>query len=246
MKSIITFTAVILIICITYNASAVNKSHQIILGEHVEVIQITDNIWMHISKSEYPGYGLVSANGMIVCDDTYAVIVDTPWNDSQTSILCDWITTVLKKKIQYTVPTHSHEDCMGGIGEIKKRGITTVALEMTKQIAERNNLILPDLTFSEKQTLKIGNIMLELYWPGGGHSKDNITVWEPSEKVLFAGCILKTSGAKSLGNTKEADMENWADSVKILKQIYPNPDVIIPGHGKPGTRELYDHTLSLF
>ncbi len=39
--------------------------------------------------------------------------------------------------------------------------------------------------------IKINNISLEVFYPGEGHSKDNITIWIPEYKVLFGGCFNK-------------------------------------------------------
>lgn len=65
-----------------------------------------------------------------------------------------------------------------------------------------------------------------MYYPGKGHSADNIVVWLPQYKVLFGGCLVKSLDYGGLGSTTDAE-------------------VIVPGHGGWGSIELTEHTLEL-
>jgi len=49
---------------------------------------------------------------------------------------------------------------------------------------------------------------IRIYYPGGGHTADNIVLWFPSKKILFGGCMLKDSNSKSLGNLSDAKLED--------------------------------------
>ena len=37
-----------------------------------------------------PSWGRVGANGLVVVSGNEALLIDTPWNDSLTSMLCRW------------------------------------------------------------------------------------------------------------------------------------------------------------
>jgi metallo-beta-lactamase class B len=74
---------------------------------------------------------------------------------------------------------------------------------------------------------------------------DNIVVWFPSERILFAGCMAKEMKSRSLGNIIDADIAGWPSTVKKALDEYPLAEIVIPGHGAYGGRELLKHTLEL-
>lgn len=87
--------------------------------------------------------------------------------------------------------------------------------------------------------------MLEAFYPGGGHTIDNIVVWLPKSKILFGGCLVRSLESKSLGYVGEAHIEQWSDSVKRVLAKYSEAKLVIPGHGKFGDIELLNHTEKL-
>lgn len=93
--------------------------------------------------------------------------------------------------------------------------------------------------------MKVGNTVIEAFYPGEGHSKDNITVWLPQSQLLFGGCFIKSLEAKDLGNLSDANVEQWDDSVQKVIDKYPNVKTVVPGHGTWGDKGLLFHTLDL-
>jgi metallo-beta-lactamase class B len=51
---------------------------------------------------------------------------------------------------------------------------------------------LPQYTFTHDTTFNIAGVTLQAYYPGAGHTRDNIVVWVPQDKVLFGGCLIKS------------------------------------------------------
>lgn len=100
----------------------------------------------------------------------------------------------------------------------------------------------------EAYELKCGTETLQLYYPGESHSPDNITVYDPNKKVLFGGCMVKSLDSKNLGNTSDANLNAWPQSIEKLKEKYTSENVkhVIPGHGKAGDTQLLIHTSELF
>ena len=49
---------------------------------------------------------------------------------------------------------------------------------------------------------------LKVFYPGPGHTSDNITVGIDGTDIAFGGCLIKDSKAKSLGNLGDADTEH--------------------------------------
>ena len=86
---------------------------------------------------------------------------------------------------------------------------------------------------------------MELEFPGNGHTDDNIVAWIPEEKVLFAGCLVRSLAAQDLGNISEADLKAYPDTLKKLQDEYKDAEIVVPGHGSPGNRDLIKHTIDL-
>ena len=56
---------------------------------------------------------------------------------------------------------------------------------------------------------------LKVFYPGPGHTSDNITVGIDGTDIAFGGCLIKDSKAKSLGNLGDADTEHYAASARV-------------------------------
>ena len=87
--------------------------------------------------------------------------------------------------------------------------------------------------------------MIECFYFGPAHSSDNIVVWIPSEKILFAGCMVKSIDATNLGNTADGDLNAYPHTIDRLLSRFPDAKIVIPGHGKFGGLELILHTKEL-
>ncbi len=215
------------------------------LSKDVEINSLAPGIWRHVTYKEMAGWGRVPANGLIVVDGEHAALVDTPWTPEQTAILLDWVEKNLKAKVEAVVASHSHVDCLGGLAEAHKRGIRSIGLEKTRGLALASGVEAPKETFAGARKLAVGGRELELYYPGPGHTVDNIVTWIAGEKVLFGGCLVKAADATDLGNTAEADLAAWPATLANVKERCPGARLIVPGHGDPGGPELIDHTLEL-
>ena len=87
---------------------------------------------------------------------------------------------------------------------------------------------------------------IEIYFPGASHSPDNLVVYFPQKRILFGGCMVKSLESTDLGNTADADLEEWPKSVnRVLERYKDKADIIVPGHGKCGNSDLLVHTIEL-
>ena len=62
---------------------------------------------------------------------------------------------------------------------------------------------------------------LKVFYPGPGHTSDNITVGIDGTDIAFGGCLIKDSKAKSLGNLGDADTEHYAASARAFGAAFP-------------------------
>ncbi len=210
----------------------------------IRVTQLAAGVWWHVSYQEMPSFGRVGANGMIVVSGDRVVMVDMPWNDKQTGQLCDWIGERFGSTLTDVVATHSHADCMGGLEEAHRRGARSYACQLTGRFARDVGGPVPQILFDDRLRLSLGELTLELWFPGGGHTRDNIVAWVPERKVLFGGCLVKRSGA-GMGNTSDADLDGWPLSIRHVMAAYSSVRRVIPGHGPPGGFDYLRYTHQL-
>ncbi len=220
-------------------AEAVEVSEDIVLHP------IAEGVWVHTTYFDVPGSGRCPANGLVVIDGEEALLVDLPWTDEQTGVLCDWIAENHGAAVKVVVPTHFHQDCMGGLAEAHRRGATSWASDKTVALARQKGLPVPRLPFRVRAALRCGSTVAYATTHGPGHSIDNIVVWLPKQKILFGGCLVKSLDAESLGNTQDGDLQAYPTTLQRVRAAYPQAKIVVPGHGQWGGPELIDYTLKL-
>ena len=228
----------------SYTAGAQIKG-TVSVSDDIELIRLSANAYVHVSHSEIPGYGRVASNGLVFINKGKAFLFDTPANDALTETLVQYIENKLKVRVTGFVPNHWHSDCMGGLAYLQKLQIKSYANILTIEQAKIHGLPVPGQAFSDSLHLWLVNKDILLYYPGPAHSNDNIAVWIPSEKILFAGCMVKSMDSVNLGNTADGDLQEYPETIKRLKARFPQAEIVIPGHGTFGGPELIDHTLEL-
>ena len=224
------------------SAKKTDKSYK---SDNIVIEKVKDNVYRHITFLQTQSFGKVSCNGMIVFDKNEAVVFDTPINDSTSAELINWIRDSLGCKVIAIIPTHFHEDCLGGLNEFHKRGIPSYASNKTIKSAQLKKYPTPQNGFDNLLELKAGSKKVIAEFNGEGHTRDNIIGYFPSEKVMFGGCLIKEIDAGK-GNLEDANVNDWSATVTKLKAKYPDTQVVIPGHGKSGDTALLDFTIKLF
>ena len=213
-------------------------------SSYVELNKIKDIIWVHTTYADYNGYRTPS-NGLVIETSGGLVMIDTPWNNEQTKELIKLTKSKFNKNFTLAIITHAHEDRIGGINMLLENKIDVKSTILTSQLAEQYGYKKPTPSLDSDPNIKIGDASIEVFYPGEGHSEDNIVVWIPKDKVLFGGCIVKDQNSESLGSTKDANLEQWPISLNRVLEKYHDADAVIPGHGNWGSIELINHTLEL-
>lgn len=211
----------------------------------LKIEKISPYVYKHTSFLNTKSYGKVGCNGIIVVDKNEAIIFDTPINDETSKELINWVKNDLGCVIKTVVPTHFHIDCLGGLDEFHKNGISSFSSEATISLLKDKKKNRPQKTFKTSKDFFVGEQKIIVSFFGEGHTKDNIIAYLPSNKVLFGGCLIKALNAKK-GNLKDANENEWATSVEKIKKEYPNINIVVPGHGKEGNSKLLDYTIQLF
>ncbi|NHO68256.1 DIM/SIM/IMP family subclass B1 metallo-beta-lactamase [Aestuariicella hydrocarbonica] len=222
------------------NVNAVFASESL---PEIEISEIQPGVFLHTSNSRVEGYGLVSSNGLVVVDGSKAFIIDTPWSDRDTQQLVAWI-HAQQLELMGSLSTHSHQDRTAGIPWLNAQAIPTYASVLTNELLKQQGQALASNPF-EGPEFSIADGLIEIYYPGGGHTIDNLVVWLPRVNILVGGCLIRALGTNNLGYTGEASIEAWPTTVAKVQAKYPNAKWVIPGHGEVGDQRLLEHTKQL-
>lgn len=211
--------------------------------EQLKITQLASNVYQHVSYKVIEPWGNVAASGLVVVEGSNAYIIDTPWGEESTKALINWNHSK-GFTIKSSVVTHFHDDASGGMPLLHKSNIKTYATTKTNSLLNLKNKAqssneIPNNSF------ELVKDTIEIFYPGSGHTEDNIVVWLPKHKILFGGCFVKSIQSKSLGNTVDASIEIWPTSIQNVLDKYPNIETVVPGHGKIGTVNLLKHTAKL-
>nr|AIA15642.1 VIM_beta_lactamase [uncultured bacterium] len=214
------------------------------LGDDIVVRHLAGRVWLHVTLS--PDANRIPSNGLLVDEGDGVLLIDTAWDDEQTGRLAEWSLRRLGKPIRRSISTHFHDDRLGGIDTLKALGVDARALDLTvSKAAAKGKTTLPTIYMAAAQRARRDDAGFEVFYPGPGHSPDNIVVWFPAEGVLFGGCFVKGAESRDLGNLSDADVRAWPASVASVLDRYPRASIVIPGHGAPGGLNLLTHTTAL-
>ena len=211
------------------------------------VRRVSEHTYRHISYLNTKDFGKVSCNGLVVTNDGKAVIFDTPASDSASEELIQYINKNLNSIISAVIPTHFHEDCVGGLYTFGKHHIPAYASFKTIELLKRNKHKNVSLLkgFRDSLILNVGNQKVEALFAGEAHTKDNIVGYYAADSVLFGGCLVKALGAPK-GNLEDANVKAWPLTIQNIKRLFPHMKIVMPGHDEPGGEELLDYTFNLF
>jgi len=215
------------------------------VSNDIELIELSENAWVHVSYASLPGFSRFASNGLILVNGREAFLFDTPVTDSLTMNLVSWLNDTMKLKVVGFVPNHWHNDCMGGLRFLQNQKIESYANQMTIDIARSKNLPVPAHGFKDSLLLQLADIQIKCYYLGAAHSLDNIVVWIPSERILFAGCMVKSLNSNDLGNTADGDLIVYPETIDKVISKFPDAKIVIPGHGQFGGMDLIRHTREL-
>ncbi len=229
-------------------SSATQQSFQpkeVYKSDRLIIMQIAANSFVHISYLQTNDFGNVPCNGLVIRNVNETIVFDTPTNDTSAVELINWISDSLQCKVNAVVPTHFHDDCLGGLQAFHTNSIPSYANAATIELATARNYTVPQNAFNDSVVLNIGKEKALVKFFGEGHTKDNVVAYFSPDRILFGGCLLKELDATK-GFLGDATIAAWPGTVTKIKQAYPDLQLVVPGHGEYGTTALLDYTIGLF
>jgi metallo-beta-lactamase class B len=233
-----TFLWLSLTLALTTAANGQQKK-PVISITHLEGDFYIHQSWISIGDTFFP------CNGLYLVTKHGVVLIDTPADEDQTAQLVDSIATRHHKKIVLAIATHFHTDRTGGFNILRQQGVKTWSSCQTHDLCLKRNDPPAQFCFTGDTSFTVGTHTVQTYYPGEGHTKDNIVIWFDKEKILFGGCLVKSTEAEGLGNLADANPGQWPASIENLIKRFPSPRYIIPGHQGWTDKSSLTYTLDL-
>lgn len=187
------------------------------------------------------------SNAGFVITPKGVVVVDALGSPILAKKLIAEIKKITPQKVVAVIVTHYHADHVYGLQEFRNigakiyaqgEGRSYISSETAKQrlIASRidfspwvnasTSLIGADIWIDQSYTLTVGGVSFKISRVGPAHAPEDLIIYIPSEKVLFAGDLVFRGRIPFVGN---ADSKGWLQALDEIGSL--NPNVVIPGHG---------------
>ena len=127
--------------------------------------------------------------------------------------------------------------------ELQEKGATLLQLFRARMpkvapMLDGVEFVRPDVLYTGSLSLDLGGRIVEFREVGGAHSRgDQAILIRGPKPVLFTGDLVEERYFGILGD-HESHVIPWIDRLDKLEQL--QPDVVVPGHGLVGGRELID------
>jgi glyoxylase-like metal-dependent hydrolase (beta-lactamase superfamily II) len=193
------------------------------------VSKLAPGLWVTSFTHRMDDGTVYPANGLLVASDTATILVDPGWEPAQTRALIAWAKRVTGRSVTRALITHSHADRSAGVAVLNELGIPCSGLDLTRQRLIARGLPTVEALPGPGPWRIAKDI--EVRYPGPGHAPDNAVVWIPKHKLLYGGCLLKSTTASSLGNLEDASIPQWPLALRQLREAYPEIRIQVPGHG---------------
>ncbi|MEJ8651729.1 MBL fold metallo-hydrolase [Streptomyces sp. MS1.AVA.3] len=210
--------------------------------------ELADGVFVY----EQPDGGWCLNNAGVITGGGRCILVDTVATRARAERLRDEVTRVAPGGPDTVVNTHFHGDHVFGNSLFTPRA-TVISHEGTRSdMAESGlglchlwpdvdwggvTLALPDQTFTERMTLRAGELRVELLHVGPAHTADDVVVWVPERKVLFTGDVVWSQV------TPYVLMGSLTGSLRALERLRAlGPETVVCGHGPVAGPEVLDAT----
>ena len=221
------------------------------LGPHVR--KIKDGIFVYAAKAQ-------DSNVNIVLTKEGVVMIDTGQTPADSHTAMGVVKKLTSQPVRFIIHTEPHDDHTVGdfvfsppAVVIAHAGATESMKKVTANTRERNQKfaaeypqgrdalkgyrqVLPNIEYSQKMALNVGERNFELIYLKNVHSEADTAIWLPGERVLWAAAAV---GVKRYPNIRPfLTIPDILAAIKLIRAL--NPEVVIAGHGAPGTTQIFD------
>jgi len=177
------------------------------------------------------------------------VVVDAGRDAAAARRILKDVAETAAKPVRYVVITHAHGDHAGGARTFAEAGAQIICQENAAPgvLASLNPSGSPAgqrlgvVAVADRLMFVGGSRRAEIYWLGTAHTRGDLVVLLPQEKVLFSGDLALTASLPFM-RSPDADPPGWE---RTLPRLAAAPvETMVPGHGQIGPRAGIADTLA--
>ncbi len=211
--------------------------------------QVTPSAWYveGVSALGTPANQNFISNAGFVVTPAGVVVIDALGSPTLAERLMAEIRKVTPRPVTHVIVTHYHADHIYGLQAFKAQGARIIAhgaareymnsetarlrlevsrVELAPWVNDETRLVEADEWLEGDKTLTIGGVEFQIKIVGPSHTPEDLVVYLPGEKVLFAGDLVFRSRIPYVG---KADSRHWI--LALEKLLAFDAGVIVPGHG---------------
>jgi cyclase len=222
------------------------------LGTHFRTVR--DGIHVYAAKP-------IDSNCTIILTQEGVVLIDSGHNPPDSHAVMKAVRQLTSQAVRLLINTEPHADHTSGHFVFSPPAIVVAAAGAGDSMRAAHNprrwepqtlgapnaaemraalegyrLITPHIEYRDKMTLNVGERTFELYHLKNVHSESDTAIWLPKERVLFTAASVSV---KRFNNLRPfVSIPDTLAAIGMMRAL--DPEVVIPGHGAPGTVQILD------
>jgi cyclase len=186
----------------------------------------------------------VDDNSIIASIGPEGVLLCDVGGESKGSRVMETVRKLGGDKINYIINTHWHVDHTGGNKCFGKEALIIAHENVRKRLSEDKYLAfweethpafpdyaLPDIVFSDRMTMYLNGIDIEIIHFPKGHTDGDAIVYFRQFNILHIGDCLFSNGFPAVDFETGGSVEGFADNLRKIAILMPQDVTIITGHG---------------
>ena len=213
-------------------------------------VEVVPGVWSSIGATQPPTYENAGHNNNLsfVISNDGVLVVNAGASYLLAQALHQEINKITDQPVRYVVLENGQGHAMLGsnywrkqgakiiahddaIAEIEKHGVDELdgMKGYNKERGLDTTIVMPGMSFSERATLQLGDIPVELIYFGPAHSAGDISVYLPKQDVIIAGDM--AFHQRMLPVFPETETLKWVETFDLF--VATGAKHVIPGHGEP-------------
>jgi glyoxylase-like metal-dependent hydrolase (beta-lactamase superfamily II) len=248
MRPFVLFTVLLLF---NVNSVADTKADKYLESElYSKPVQVVPGVWTSVGATQPPTYENAGHNNNLsfVISTDGVLVVNAGASYLLAKALHDEIKKVTDQPVRYVVLENGQGHAMLGsnywrqqgakiiahvdaIAEIEKYGVDELKgmVGYNKERGLDSTIVMPDVSFSERVTIQLGDVSVELIHFGPAHSAGDISVYLPIKDIIIAGDM--AFHQRMLPVFPETETLKWVETFDLF--VATGAKHVIPGHGEP-------------
>lgn len=230
-------------------------------------IEVVPGVWSAIGATQAPTYENAGHNNNLsfIISDDGVLVVNSGASYLLAKALHDEIKQITDQPVRYVVLENAQGHAMLGnnywrdqgakiighvdaVHEMEKYGLDELdgMMGYNRDRGLNTELVMPDISFSDRMTIHLGDIPIELIYFGPAHSAGDISVYLPEQSVIIAGDM--AFHQRMLPVFPDTVTLDWVETFDLFAAV--DADIVVPGHGVPTdmetvTKETKDYLIYL-